>query len=145
MTAPRAVFRPPLEPAPEAVVYVIAGPAVRDSAEWARIRADLAARVKGAHLATFGDLFTSSEDYAARWPIVAGELAGAVVVPTIRGGGLVAGPVALREAGQVARAGKPVLLLTRRGLVPWEQVEVRRVKGARLVGAELVVSGGGSR
>jgi hypothetical protein len=123
-------------------VYVIVAPDVRSSADWPRIRDELATRVKGAPLATFSDLFASNEDYAARWPTVAAELAGAVVVPTVRDGRLVAGRVALREARQVARAGKPVLLLTRRGLVPWEQVEVRRVKGDQLAGAELVAPGG---
>jgi hypothetical protein len=125
-----------------AAVYVIVNPNLRASAEWPRIRAELAARVKGAPLAAFGDLFADSADYQARWPDVVRDLAGAVVVPSIDSGRLLAGRVALREAAAVSQAGKPVFLATPRGLVPWGKVEARRQKGPRWAEAELIVPGG---
>jgi hypothetical protein len=124
-----------------AVVYLIANPNLRTSPAWPRIRADLETRVKGAAVAGFSDLFTDSEDYRARWQDVVRDLAGAVAVATTRGPYLLAGRVALREAADISGAGRPVLLYTPRGLVPWADVRVREFGGSKWLGAELVVAG----
>lgn len=121
-----------------AAVYLIANPDVRSSPAWQHIHADLAGRVKGAHVAEFSDLFTGTEDYRARWQDVVRDLAGAVVVATARGPHLLAGRVALREAAEISQAGKPVFLYTRRGLVPWTSVQVRKISTRGWLTAELV-------
>ena len=128
-----------------AAVYLIANPDLRTSPAWPRIRADLETRVKGAPVAGFSDLFTSTEDYRARWQDVVQNLAGAVVIATARGPHLLAGRVALREAADISQAGKPVFLYTRQGLVPWAAVQVREISARGWLTAELVVPGEAAR
>jgi hypothetical protein len=145
VSAPQAVFRPPAEPAPARAarrVYLIAAPGARTGPGWPRIRAELTVRVRGAELAAFGDLFTGSEDYRDRWPkVVRDQLAGAVVIPSEEGGRQLIGRLAFREIDSIGQAGKPVLVNVRAGLIPWGQVQVRKIRGPGWAGAELIIPG----
>lgn len=147
-TAPAAQFLVPvLSPAPadqqeSARVYLIANPLIRESPAWPGILADLAKRIKGATFATYADLFTSNADYRARWAGVAGQFAGAVVIPRPVGPRLMLGLAAVREATDISAAGKPVLIHSRKGLFRWAQADIKiHGKSAGRFRAELVITG----
>lgn len=142
-TPPPTVFRQPAqETAPAAKVYLVVSPEMRKSERWPKIRRVVTGRMKNAQAVDFTDLFTGGEDYRQRWPQVAAQLAGAVVIPTKRGKHLLIGSNALREARHVASLGKPVLVLVAKGFLRWSQIEVRDVANApRWIAAELVVPG----
>jgi len=108
------------------VVYVIAGPAVRNMKAWPKVRCALKYRVKGAKLAVFEDVFPDRADYQDTWQERLAPLSGAVVIPARRGGSPWVGEVAVREAGYLAGLKKPVFLFGTAGLVSWPSVKLDR-------------------
>ncbi len=98
---------------------------MRRSEAWPKVRAALRARAKNARLVAYEDVFPDG-DYEQTWQDRLGQLSGAVVVPARKARFQWLGEQAAREAAYLAGLGKPVLLFSRDGLVPWPSVRLER-------------------
>ena len=109
-------------------VYLIVSPGTRNGKAWPKLLPVLKAKVKGARLVVYEDLFTSKDDYEACWQARLREVAGAVVVPSRKampdgsGAALWLGEQAVLEATLVNGHSRPVLVLASNGLLPWHAV-----------------------
>ena len=121
--------RPPLQ-APGRV-YLIHAPSLNKSAAWPKLLPAVTAKLPGAELLGFADVFgkpgtlVSLED---RIPRILAAADGALVIPRqVKADPprWLLGYAAAQEARALVAAGRPVLVLTRNGLAAWPDVRAR--------------------